>query len=53
MRDRTIISKKDPEKKSPLGKVLRAAHYTAGGGYPVYGWPNEIGQIQRASASPI
>ena len=31
IRDRTIFSKKDPEKKSPLGKVLRAAHYTAGG----------------------
>jgi CO/xanthine dehydrogenase Mo-binding subunit len=31
MRDRTIFSKKDPEKKSSLGKVLRAAHYTAGG----------------------
>jgi xanthine dehydrogenase molybdenum-binding subunit len=31
IRDRTIFSKKDPEKKSPLGKTLRAAHYTAGG----------------------
>jgi CO/xanthine dehydrogenase Mo-binding subunit len=31
IRDRTIFSKKDPEKKSPLGKVLRAAHYTTGG----------------------
>jgi xanthine dehydrogenase molybdenum-binding subunit len=31
IRDRTVFSKKDPEKKSPLGKVLRAAHYTAGG----------------------
>ncbi|OGP70040.1 MAG: 4-hydroxybenzoyl-CoA reductase [Deltaproteobacteria bacterium RBG_13_47_9] len=31
MRDRVIFSKKDPEKKSPLGKVLRAAHYTTGG----------------------
>jgi xanthine dehydrogenase molybdenum-binding subunit len=31
IRDRTILSKRDPEKKSPLGKVLRAAHYTAGG----------------------
>src|SRR4030043_369807 len=31
IRDRIIFSKKDPEKKSPLGKVLRAAHYTAGG----------------------
>jgi hypothetical protein len=25
--------------------VLIMSHYTAGGGYPVYGWPNEIGQI--------
>jgi hypothetical protein len=25
--------------------VLILSHYTAGGGYPVYGWPNEIGQI--------
>ncbi|MBN1393256.1 MAG: hypothetical protein JW947_10705 [Sedimentisphaerales bacterium] len=25
--------------------VLVLSHYTAGGGYPVYGWPNEIGQI--------
>ncbi|MDD5326741.1 MAG: hypothetical protein PHY02_02880 [Phycisphaerae bacterium] len=25
--------------------VLAISHYTAGGGYPVYGWPNEIGQI--------
>jgi CO/xanthine dehydrogenase Mo-binding subunit len=31
IRDRTIFSKKDPEKKTPLGKILRAAHYTAGG----------------------
>jgi CO/xanthine dehydrogenase Mo-binding subunit len=31
IRDRTIFSKKDPEKKSPIGKVLRAAHYTTGG----------------------
>jgi xanthine dehydrogenase molybdenum-binding subunit len=31
IRDRVIYSKKDPEKKSPLGKALRAAHYTAGG----------------------
>lgn len=31
IRDRVIFSKKDPEKKSPLGKVLRAAHYAAGG----------------------
>ncbi|MFZ0033537.1 MAG: DUF6677 family protein [Sedimentisphaerales bacterium] len=25
--------------------VLVLSHITAGGGYPVYGWPNEIGQI--------
>jgi hypothetical protein len=25
--------------------VLVLSHRTAGGGYPVYGWPNEIGQI--------
>jgi xanthine dehydrogenase molybdenum-binding subunit len=31
IRDRTIFSRKDPEKKSPLGKILRAVHYTAGG----------------------
>src|SRR4030042_673692 len=31
IRDRTIFSKKDPEKKTPLGKILRAAHYTSGG----------------------
>ena len=31
IRDRTIFSKNDPEKKSPLGKILRAAHYAAGG----------------------
>jgi xanthine dehydrogenase molybdenum-binding subunit len=31
IRDQTVFSKIDPEKKSPLGKVLRAAHYTAGG----------------------
>jgi CO/xanthine dehydrogenase Mo-binding subunit len=31
IRDRTVFSKKDPEKKSPLGKILRAAHYTMGG----------------------
>src|SRR5512139_58504 len=31
IRDRTVLSKRDPEKKSPLGKILRAAHYTAGG----------------------
>jgi xanthine dehydrogenase molybdenum-binding subunit len=31
IRDRTIFAKKDLEKKTPLGKVLRAAHYTTGG----------------------
>ncbi len=31
IRDRVIFSKVDPEKKSPLGKVLRACHYTTGG----------------------
>jgi xanthine dehydrogenase molybdenum-binding subunit len=31
IRDRTIFSKKDSEKKTPLGKILRAIHYTAGG----------------------
>ncbi len=25
--------------------ILLLSHRTAGGGYPVYGWPNEIGQI--------
>lgn len=25
--------------------VLILSHYTAGGEYPVYGWPNEMGQI--------
>ena len=27
----------------PIALII--SHYTAGGGYPVYGWPNEIGQI--------
>ena len=31
IRDRMIFSKRDAEKKSPLRKVLRAAHYAAGG----------------------
>jgi len=31
IRDRIVYSKKDAEKKSPIGKILRAAHYTAGG----------------------
>ncbi len=31
IRDRTVYSKKDPEKKSSLTKVLRAVHYTTGG----------------------
>ncbi|MDP2971108.1 MAG: xanthine dehydrogenase family protein molybdopterin-binding subunit [Deltaproteobacteria bacterium] len=45
IRDRVIFSKKDPEKKSPLGKVLRATHYTAGGSMVMaeyfYDPPNE------------
>jgi CO/xanthine dehydrogenase Mo-binding subunit len=45
IRDRVIYSKKDPEKKSPIGKILRAAHYTAGGRMLVaeyfYDPPNE------------
>lgn len=31
LRDRMVFSRTDPEKKTPLGKVLRAAHYTTGG----------------------
>jgi xanthine dehydrogenase molybdenum-binding subunit len=31
IRDRVVFSKSDPEKKSPLGKILRASHYTTGG----------------------
>jgi len=31
IRDRIIFSKKDPEKKTPIGKALRAAHYSTGG----------------------
>jgi xanthine dehydrogenase molybdenum-binding subunit len=31
IRDRFVYSKIDPEKKSPLGKILRASHYTTGG----------------------
>ena len=45
IRDRVIYSKKDPEKKSPIGKILRAAHYTAGGRMMIaeyfYDPPNE------------
>jgi len=33
---------------SPM--VLALAHLTAGGGYPVYGRPNEIGQIYTSTA---
>ena len=33
---------------SPLVAVL--GRLTAGGGYPVYGWPNEIGQIYTSTA---
>lgn len=31
IRDRMVFSTKDSEKKSPLGKILRSAHYTTGG----------------------
>ena len=31
IRDRMVFSKNDPEKKSSLGKVLRATHYATGG----------------------
>ncbi|MCX8118583.1 MAG: xanthine dehydrogenase family protein molybdopterin-binding subunit [Desulfobacterota bacterium] len=31
IRDRVIYSKVDPEKKSPLGKILRASHYSTAG----------------------
>lgn len=30
--------------------VLLLGHISAGGGYPVYGWPNEIGQIYTTTA---
>ena len=33
---------------SPMVAVL--GHLTAGGGFPVYGWPNEIGQIYTTTA---
>ena len=33
---------------SPMVTVL--GHHTAGGGYPAYGWPNEIGQIYTGTA---
>jgi len=33
---------------SPMVAVL--AHLTAGGAYPVYAWPNEIGQIYTSTA---
>ncbi|MHC4423522.1 MAG: DUF6677 family protein [Planctomycetota bacterium] len=33
---------------SPMVALL--AHVTAGGGYPVYSWPNEIGQIYTSTA---
>ncbi len=33
---------------SPMVAVL--GHLTAGGGFPVYGWPNEIGQIYTSTA---
>lgn len=31
IRDRVVFSTVDPEKRSPLGKILRASHYTTGG----------------------
>ncbi len=31
IRNHTILSRKDPEKKIPLGKVLRSAHYSSQG----------------------
>jgi len=33
---------------SPIVVIL--GRHTAGGGYPVYGWPNEIGQIYTSTA---
>jgi hypothetical protein len=33
---------------SPL--VFKLGHISAGGGFPVYGWPNEIGQIYTSTA---
>jgi hypothetical protein len=30
--------------------VALLAHLTAGGGYPAYAWPNEIGQIYTSTA---
>ncbi|UCF43329.1 MAG: hypothetical protein JSV99_12315 [Planctomycetota bacterium] len=33
---------------SPM--VLVLGHISAGGGFPVYGWPNEIGQIYTSTA---
>ena len=45
IRDRVIYSKIDPEKKTPIGKILRAAHYAAGGRMMIaeyfYDPPNE------------
>jgi xanthine dehydrogenase molybdenum-binding subunit len=45
IRDRVVYSKKDAEKKTPIGKILRAAHYTAGGRMVIaehfYDPPNE------------
>jgi hypothetical protein len=33
---------------SPI--VLALGHISAGGGFPVYGWPNEVGQIYTSTA---
>ncbi|MHC4103373.1 MAG: DUF6677 family protein [Planctomycetota bacterium] len=33
---------------SPI--VLAVGHISAGGGFPVYGWPNEVGQIYTSTA---
>jgi xanthine dehydrogenase molybdenum-binding subunit len=45
IRNRVIYSKIDPEKKTPIGKILRAAHYAAGGRMMIaeyfYDPPNE------------
>ncbi|UCE99558.1 MAG: hypothetical protein JSV82_00350 [Planctomycetota bacterium] len=36
---------------SPMVACL--GHITAGGGFPVYGWPNEIGQIYTSTAGML
>ena len=30
--------------------VIALGHYTAGGGFPAFGWPNEFGQIYTSTA---